>query len=39
MAEEINALWYIVYDFYLLPDGRLDAFLSSSGHRLKELAA
>ncbi|MBN4080998.1 archaeosortase/exosortase family protein [Caldithrix abyssi] len=31
MAAGIYALWYIVYDFYLLPDGRLDALLSYSG--------
>jgi len=24
-------VWYILYDYYLLPDGRLDAFLSYSG--------
>ena len=27
-------IWYFIYDNYLLPDGRLDAFLSLSGVNL-----
>ncbi|MDP6340098.1 MAG: archaeosortase/exosortase family protein [Candidatus Marinimicrobia bacterium] len=33
-AAGIYALWYIVYDYVLLPDGRLDTFLSFSGVNL-----
>ena len=30
----IYIIWYLIYDYYLLPDGRLDAFLSLSGVNL-----
>ena len=30
-AGGVYVVWYILYDYYLLPDGRLDAFLSYSG--------
>lgn len=30
-AGTVYVVWYILYDYYLLPDGRLDAFLSFSG--------
>ncbi|MBT4371247.1 MAG: archaeosortase/exosortase family protein [Candidatus Marinimicrobia bacterium] len=31
MAGGVYVIWYLLYDYYLLPDGRLDAFLSYSG--------
>ena len=34
VAGVIYGLWYLVYDYYLLPDGRLDEFLSLSGVNL-----
>ena len=34
VAGVIYVLWYLVYDYYLLPDGRLDEFLSLSGVNL-----
>ncbi len=33
-AGVIYIIWYLMYDYYLLPDGRLDAFLSLSGVNL-----
>ncbi len=33
-AGGIYAMWYIIYDYYLLPDGRLDEYLSYSGVQL-----
>ena len=30
-AGGVYVVWYILYDYYLLPDGRLDAFLTYSG--------
>ncbi len=30
-AGGIYIVWYLIYDYYILPDGRLDAFLSLSG--------
>ncbi|MBC8346887.1 MAG: hypothetical protein H8E56_11600, partial [Candidatus Marinimicrobia bacterium] len=33
-AGAIYIIWYLIYDYYLLPDGRLDAFLSLSGVNL-----
>ncbi len=34
IAGVIYIIWYLMYDYYLLPDGRLDAFLSLSGVNL-----
>ena len=31
IAGGVYVVWYILYDYYLLPDGRLDAFLTYSG--------
>jgi exosortase/archaeosortase family protein len=33
-VSAIYIIWYLIYDYYLLPDGRLDAFLSLSGVNL-----
>ena len=33
-VSTIYIIWYLIYDYYLLPDGRLDAFLSLSGVNL-----
>ena len=33
-VSAIFIIWYLIYDYYLLPDGRLDAFLSLSGVNL-----
>ena len=33
-VSAIYIIWYLIYDYYLLPDGRLDTFLSLSGVNL-----
>ncbi len=33
-AGAVYVVWYILYDYYLLPDGRLDTFLSITGVNL-----
>lgn len=30
-VSAIYIIWYLIYDYYLLPDGRLDGFFSLSG--------
>lgn len=33
-VSAIYIIWYLIYDYYLLPDGQLDTFLSLSGVNL-----
>ena len=34
-VSAIYIIWYLIYDYYLLPDGQLDTFLSLSGVNLE----